>query len=177
MGWGLWDEAPEKKTIPRKLLRRMVWERDKGICQICHRKADPFDWELGHNRARSKGGRLTYKNTFVVHPSCNRSQQTLTLRETRRIIGGPQTETEKARSILNGLTMDQLRFLAKKHNIVVRGKTIEGLFSDVYKPPTKRQYVTALSKVIPPGKVKVELRGYVKKKPRRKPKTDDWSLW
>jgi hypothetical protein len=170
-----WDEAPKKKTTPKKLLRRMVWDRDKGICQICHRKADPFDWELGHNRARSKGGQLTHKNTFVVHPSCNRSQQTLTLKETRRIIGGPQSMEEKSKQALNALTIGQLKYLAKKRGVKPKSTKKKGFLYDEVKPPGKRQYVNALSKVMTPAKIKADLQKRPKpaKKKKKKPK-DDW---
>jgi hypothetical protein len=174
--FSLWDE-PKKKTIPKKLLRRSVWERDKGICQICHRPVDQFDWELGHNRARSHGGKFTIKNTFVVHPSCNRSQQTLTLKETRRLIGGPLTEEEKAKQVLNGLPMVKLKHLAKKHDIVLRSKTVESFWEKKVVPPSKRQYVNALARVMRADRVKSELRSYKPPQVKRRKKKDDWSLF
>lgn len=173
--WGF--EPKKKKSVPKKLIRRMVWDRDNGICQICHRRADRFDWELGHNRARVKGGQLTYKNTFVAHPSCNRSQHTLTLKETRRIIGGPKSAEEKAKEALRGLPMTQLTYLAKEHNIRLKGKTVEGFFSNEYKPPSKLQYVNALAKVLTPNKMKAELRNRKKTKVKRKRKKRSDSIW
>jgi len=177
MTFDLWGEEPKKKSVPKKILRRAVWERDKGICQICHKPADQFDWALGHNRARSKGGQLTFRNTFVAHPSCNRSQFTLTLKETRRIVGGPQTEVERAKQILNRLPMVKLKFLAKKHDIVLRSKKVENIWESKIIPPTKRQYVNALAKIVQADKVKKELLEYKPPKTKRKKKQDDWSLF
>jgi hypothetical protein len=156
MLWG--DEPKEKrKSIPKKLLRQAVWKRDKGICRVCGRRVDKNDWALGHNRARSKGGKLTFKNTYVVHPSCNRSQHTLTLKETRRFIGSPETDQEKARRLLNSLTADQLKRLADKHGIKLRGKVVDSFLWRETLPPSKRQYVNALAKALTSRQVKVGL--------------------
>jgi hypothetical protein len=163
-GWGrghlfsLWDEPKKKrKTIPKKLLRKAVWERDKGICRVCGHKVDPNDWALGHNRARSRGGKLTFKNTYVVHPVCNRSQQSLTLKETHRLIGSPETEQDKSRRLLNSLTVDQLKKLAERHGIKLRDRVVDNFLWPTYGPPSKRQYVNALAKVLTSRQVKVGL--------------------
>ena len=177
MTFDLWGLEPKKKTIPKKLLRRAVWERDKGICQICHQPVDQFNWELGHNRARSKGGLLTIKNTFVVHSSCNRSQHTLTLKETRRLIGSPPTEEEKAKQMLKNLPMAKLKFLARKHEIVLRSKKTETMWEDKVVPPSKRQYVNALAKVLPPDRIKTELQYYKAPERKKKKKDEGWSLF
>ena len=154
--FSFWDDKPKKrKTIPKKLLRQAVWKRDKGICRVCGRRVDPNDWALGHNRARSKGGKLTFKNTYVVHPLCNRSQHTLTLKETRRLIGSPETDQEKARRLLNSLTVDQLKNLAGRHGIKLRGKVVDSFLWRETQPPSKRQYVNALAKVLTSRQVKV----------------------
>ena len=152
----MWDEP--KKTVPKKLLRRMIWERDKGICQVCHRMADQFDWELGHNRARSRGGKLTFKNTYVVHSSCNRSQQTLSLKSVRRMIGAPETEHDRVKRLLDSLTMKQLKDLAQKHGVKLHTKVREGFFEDTVVRPGKRQYVNALAKVVTLRQVQAQMR-------------------
>ena len=120
----LWDK-PERRRTPTKLLRRLVWQRDRGICRICGRKVGQFDWELAHNRAHSRGGRLTVGNTFVAHSSCNRSQGTLTVKQTRRAIG-LTTEEDDVKKRLRGLTVPQLRYLKSNHGVKVRGSVSEG---------------------------------------------------
>jgi 5-methylcytosine-specific restriction endonuclease McrA len=90
MSW-LWPE-PRKKRVPVKVLKQMVWEHDKGICQICKKPASHSKFDLAHKRAKHYGGQLTSRNTCVAHPTCNRSQGTLSLRQTQRIVGtAPRT--------------------------------------------------------------------------------------
>lgn len=173
-----WGEEPKKKTVPKLILRRNVWERDRGICQICGKKADPLNWELGHKRAKSKGGQLTFKNTFVVHPSCNKSQRTLTFKQARKIAGGPKSAEEKKKEALGKLTMGNLKYLAKKHGVTPKGKKVEGFLYDEVKAPGKRQYVNALAKVVTPGRISTDLRGKPKaaKRKKGKKKDDFWSF-
>ena len=154
-----WDDEEPTRRAPPKALKRLVWDRDRGICQICNKKADPFDWELGHNRAVARGGKLTVKNTFVVHSFCNRSMATKTKAELARALG-VTTPAAQAREALARLSMAQLKVLAKKHGIRVKGSTTEGSFfwsETERKPPTKKQYVNALAKVLTPQAVKREV--------------------
>jgi 5-methylcytosine-specific restriction endonuclease McrA len=51
--------------------KRIVFERDKGICHICQLPADPKKWELEHIVPLSKGGQHNYSNVAVAHRSCN----------------------------------------------------------------------------------------------------------
>lgn len=107
------------------------------------------------------------------------SQYTLTLKETRRLIGSPPTEEEKARQILKDLPMVKLKFLARKHNITLRSKKIEGMWEDRVVSPGKRQYANALAKVVPPNRIETELQEYKKPeaKKKRKRKSDDFWTW
>lgn len=41
----LWDEE-ERRPTPRKTLKKMVYERDKGRCRVCGTKVDPFNFEI-----------------------------------------------------------------------------------------------------------------------------------
>lgn len=52
--------------------RRIVWDRDNGICGLCGKPADPNDWHLEHINPISQGGEHSYANTQVSHPTCNR---------------------------------------------------------------------------------------------------------
>lgn len=51
--------------------RRVVWERDSGICHICLLPADPHNWHLDHVFPLSRGGEHSYANVAVSHPTCN----------------------------------------------------------------------------------------------------------
>lgn len=143
----IWGDEPETRRTPKKLLRRLVWERDKGVCQICGKKVGQFDWELAHNRARSRGGKMTVGNTFVAHSSCNSSQGTLSLRQTQRAIGLTAPE-DNIRKALRKLTVSQLRYLASQKEVKVRGSVSEGWFSTTRTAPSKTKYVNSLTKVV-----------------------------
>lgn len=145
MALSLWDDEPRTRRTPKALLRRQVWERDRGRCQLCGKKVGQFDWELAHNRARVKGGRLTIGNTFVAHSSCNSSQGTLSLRQTRRAIGLIAPE-DRLRRELKSLTVPQLRHLASTKGVKIRGSVSEGIFSVTRNAPSKTKYVSALVK-------------------------------
>ena len=49
---------------------RVVWERDGGICQLCHQSVEGT-WHLDHVIPLSRGGEHSYKNVQVAHPLCN----------------------------------------------------------------------------------------------------------
>jgi len=110
-------------------------------------------------RAVARGGRLTIKNTFVIHPSCNRSMATKTRAELARTLG-LSLPGAQAREALSKLSMAQLRVLANKHGVKVKGRIEEGVFfwsENERKPPTKRQYVNALAKVLTAEDLKKEI--------------------
>jgi hypothetical protein len=50
-----------------------VFERDKGICGICHRLVGT-DWHVDHVIPIAKGGRHEYANVQLAHGQCNRSK-------------------------------------------------------------------------------------------------------
>lgn len=71
--------AVERATRRKKALvivehvdRRIVFERDEGVCGICNSAVDPADWHLDHVVAIARGGEHSYANTQVSHPLCNR---------------------------------------------------------------------------------------------------------
>lgn len=66
------DQTVLKAVIPSwRALRDLVWERDKGICQVCLRIIDPSDYELGHLNDRCEGGTDTPDNVMVMCWVCN----------------------------------------------------------------------------------------------------------
>ena len=109
---------------------------------------------------------MTIGNTFVAHSSCNSSQGTLSLRQTRRAIGlsGPK---DNIRSALNGLSIAQLRNLASKKDVKVRGSVSEGLFESVRTAPSKAKYVNALAKRVSIGEIG-KAKTFVPAKPKRR---------
>ena len=133
-----------------------------------------FDWELAHNRAHSRGGRLTLGNTFVAHSSCNRSQGTLTVKQTRRAIG-LTTEEDDVKKRLRSLTVPQLRYLKSKHGVKVRGSVSEGFFETTRTAPSKAKLVNALSRVV--GKKDVVAAESFRPQPKKKRHRSSSSWW
>ena len=170
-----WDDERRRPT-PSKILKKMVYERDKGRCRICGKKVDPFNFEIGHNKAHAKGGKLTLKNAILLCPSCNKSMSTLSLKEVRKKLGLPETPEEKAKKLLKELTLRELKYLAKKHKIKVKGRVSRDWFSETKLPPTKRQYVNALAKKLTAKQISHGIKNMPKQKPKkkRKKRSDDW---
>jgi sulfur relay (sulfurtransferase) DsrC/TusE family protein len=168
----LWDEG-EKRPRPKKALKKMVYQRDKGKCRICGAKIDPFNFEIGHNIAHSRGGKLTLKNAILLCPTCNRSMRTLSLKQVRKELGLPKTPEEKTKKILQRLSLRELRYLAKNHRIKLKGRASEGFFSETKLAPSKRQYVNALAKELTEEQINRELEHIPKQEPRKKRKKKD----
>jgi hypothetical protein len=169
--WG--DDETPKRKVPPKILRKMVWERDKGRCRICGKKADQWNWELGHDKAHSRGGRQTLANTFVVHPFCNRSQSTKSVRELRKVLGITSKE-DTLKSDLKRLTLPQLKRLAESHHISLKGTITEDLFSTSVRAPSKLKYVNALAKVVSSREVSAAASYQPERKKRRKHRESSW---
>ena len=165
----LWDEE-ERRPTPTKTLKKMVYERDKGRCRICGANVDPFNFEIGHDKAHSKGGKLTLKNAILLCPTCNRSMQTLSLKQVRKKLGLPETPEDRSKKLLQKLSLRELKYLAQKHRIKVKGRVSEDWFSETRLPPSKRQYVTALSKELNEVQIIKELRHMPKREVKRKRK-------
>lgn len=63
--------ARENQILREHIDRHLVWERDRGICQICTHPADPTRWHLDHVVPLARGGNHLYSNVQVSHPTCN----------------------------------------------------------------------------------------------------------
>jgi hypothetical protein len=163
------EEEP-KRTKPTKALQKMVYLRDKGICQVCKERVDPFNFEIGHNIAFSKGGKLTVQNAILLCSLCNKSMRTLTLKQMRKQLGLPEPENQqdKAKKALNKLSLKELKFLAKGSSVRVKGRVSEGFLSSTTLAPSKHQYVTALSKEMTEGQIKENLAKMPISEPKKK---------
>jgi len=56
--------------------RRLIWERDDGLCYLCKKKTSFQQFELDHLVPVSRGGDNSENNLSVTHRSCNRSRGT-----------------------------------------------------------------------------------------------------
>src|SRR5947208_11332427 len=90
--------------------------------------------------------------------SCNKLQGTDSWEVFQRK-QGKTVAIDRVRDILEGLTMQKLKYLASKHNIQLKGRFVEGgIFSDDYtQAPSKTRYVKELAKVVSEESIKSEL--------------------
>lgn len=51
--------------------RKVVFERDGGICQLCDQPVDPADFHVDHIVPLAAGGEHSYANVWLTHPRCN----------------------------------------------------------------------------------------------------------
>lgn len=56
--------------------RRLIWERDSGICYLCGDETGSTGFELDHLVPISRGGDNHPNNLAVTHQRCNRSRGT-----------------------------------------------------------------------------------------------------
>lgn len=67
------DKAREAKQVRRLGVTRLaLFERDHGICHICHKPADFDDFHIDHMFPLAAGGTNDPSNLAVSHPTCNR---------------------------------------------------------------------------------------------------------
>jgi hypothetical protein len=158
-----------KRTKPTQALKKIIFVRDKGVCRLCNEKVDPFNFDVGHDIAHSKGGKLTIENSILLCSLCNKSMRTLSLKQARKALGYKSPEDDSKKS-LNKLSIKELKFLAKSNRIKVNGRVSEGLFSSSKLPPSKRQYVNALAKELTQEKIISELKNMPKPEPKKKQK-------
>jgi hypothetical protein len=67
---------------------------------------------------------------------------------------GVTDKKTEIKNSLESLTIDQLKILAKRHNVKVKGRTEESFFWTERKPPTKRQYISKLKGVVTEKEIK-----------------------
>jgi 5-methylcytosine-specific restriction endonuclease McrA len=67
------------KSVKEKVWREYNGNRMNGECYACETKISYTNFEVGHNKARSKGGKWTVANCRPICRSCNRSMGTMTI--------------------------------------------------------------------------------------------------
>lgn len=164
---GLWDEEPTKRTLGSRE-RQILWHRAGKKCEACGKEIGLDEMQSGHKFAASKGGSATLRNSVCLCYRCNKLQVTDTWVTFLKKVG-KQPEGSKTKIILEGLNIRQLKFLAQKHNVKLKGRIEEGLFEDHRLPASKKQYINALTKILSDENISSELKQMsqqVKKKRR-----------
>ena len=179
MGVGLFDDDRDTKRTLGIRDKQILYRNAKKRCQNpgCGKKIDFDEMQVGHKTAWSKGGKTTLNNSACLCYRCNKLQGRDSWATFLRKQGVKDKKAETKTS-LESLNMKQLKLLATRHNIKVKGKTEESLFYTERKAPTKKQYVSKLKGVVTEKEIK-SLPKEVKptKKRMKKKKSDDFWKW
>ena len=170
------DERDSKRTLGTRD-RQILYRNAKGRCENpgCTRKDRKIEFdemEAGHKNAWSKGNRTTLKTSVCLCHRCNKLQGTdswATFLKKQNIVD-PKTKLKES---LQSLSVKQLKSLADKHNIKVKGQVIETLFDSSRKPPTKGQYITKLSGVVTEKEIQSVPKETLKTTAKRKKKSSN----
>ena len=129
--------------------KQILYRRANKRCEnpTCGRRLEFDEMQVGHKTAWSRGGRTILSNSVCLCYRCNKLQGTDTWAIFLRKQGVEEPKVKLKKS-LEILSVTQLKFLAKKHDIQVKGKIVEESFDSYRKVPTKRQYVNKLSGVV-----------------------------
>lgn len=76
--------ASRYASVPQKTPKfspEAIWQRDRGTCQATGRKLSRDQGNMGHNVARTNGGRRTFDNIALLDKEINRQQGTKTFVE------------------------------------------------------------------------------------------------
>lgn len=73
--------AMKRGATIERVYRRIVFDRDHGVCGLCGNFVDPERWALDHVMPLIRGGEHCYDNVIVSHPLCNLKKGSKTLVE------------------------------------------------------------------------------------------------
>lgn len=170
------DDYDSKRTLGIRD-KQILYRRANKRCEnpACGKKIEFDEMQVGHKTAWSKGGRTTLKTSVCLCYRCNKLQGTDSWATFLEKQGVEDTKTKLKKS-LQALTLSQLKALASKHKIRIKGQIVEGLFDSHRKAPTKSQYVNKLAGIVTEKEISAipkETPKTVKKKRRRK-SDDSW---
>lgn len=181
---GIYDYGYEPRRRSLKIGdRKILWREAKQRCQnpYCKKKIDYDEMQVGHKKAYSKRGSATLGNSVCLCWRCNNQQRTDSWEKflKKQAIAHGQGESNKdlidLKKFLKKLSMNQLKYIAKKHFIKVKGSKAGWMYGDSYTPASKTKYVSAIAKEISSiDKIKSEINGMPKPKKKKRRKSDSW---
>jgi len=96
------DNKTASRTSCPKAVKEAVWrkyngDKMKGKCYVCDKEITFTSFEVGHNKAASKGGEWTVTNCRPLCRTCNRSMGTMSI-ETfkKKHFSNPKSKVKKA---------------------------------------------------------------------------------
>jgi hypothetical protein len=178
------DDRDYRRTLSIRD-KQILYRRARGKCEnpACGRKNRKIDFDemqVGHKTAWSKRGSTTLANSVCLCYRCNKLQGTDSWATFLKKQGVEEPKAKEMKSVkqsLEALTVSQLKFLAKKHHVEVKGEIEEGLFTSSRIAPSKSKYVKKLSRVLTRQQLRSvpkEAPKKVKKKRRTKSKDSWW---
>jgi 5-methylcytosine-specific restriction endonuclease McrA len=128
-----WDEPkpkPKKKAIP-KSVKVTVWskyigaDKAEGKCYVCKRTIHITDFDVGHNKAKAKGGTDNISNLRPICRSCNTSMGTTCIEAFKaKHFGKVKSRTKTAvglDKVQTYLTKQGYAISSKKHGFALVG--------------------------------------------------------
>lgn len=77
-------EPLSKSKVSRYFIKKHIFERDRGICYLCGVPVSSIEhMTIDHVTPITLGGTNDLENLRVTHEFCNRSKQSLTLKQFR----------------------------------------------------------------------------------------------
>lgn len=85
-GLGLESNKPNKRRPIDKNIRNVIWQKYNknslsGKCYVCKRPITHDYFEVGHNKAVSKGGKDNITNLRPICSNCNRAMGTMAIEQ------------------------------------------------------------------------------------------------
>ncbi|MFC1931181.1 HNH endonuclease [Chloroflexota bacterium] len=155
--------------------RQILYRNANKRCQnpACNKKIEFDEMQVGHKTAWSRGGSTTLRNSVCLCYRCNKLQGTDSWATFLKKQGVEDPKT-KLKNSLKALNITQLKALATKHKVAIRGKVIEDFFASRRVAPTKAQYINKLSGIV----TEKELSSLPKSQPtKRKKRRKSDSFW
>lgn len=146
---GLFDDDNDSKRTLGIRDKQIVWRRAKCRCEnpACNKEIAFDEMQIGHKTAWSRGGRTTMKNSVCLCWRCNKLQGTDSWAKFLKKQGIEDNKTT-AKNSLDTLSVSQLKSLAEKHHIKVKGRVEESLLSSYRKAPSKKSYINKLAGIV-----------------------------
>jgi len=158
---GLWDDESARRSLGIRE-KQILYDRSQHKCENCNRSIEFSDMQVGHKTAYSKGGGTTLRNSAALCYGCNKKQGTDGWEVFQRK-QGKTVAVDNLKSMLNKLSMKELKYIGTKHGIKLKGRYAEGsiLEDGYYQVPSKQRYVKELAKVVTENEIKAALHDLV----------------
>jgi 5-methylcytosine-specific restriction endonuclease McrA len=122
---GFFDDCEPRRTLGIRD-KQILYRRANKRCEnpACGRKIEFDEMQVGHKTAWSKGGGTTLKNSVCLCYRCNKLQGTDSWATflKKQGVEDPKLKLKKS---LQTLDVKQLKALAEKHHLKIKGKVFE----------------------------------------------------